>query len=106
MRKLAKADLLRIATAIATAAEQEPTDPTTEYTLDEIDDLEQCLTPDQELADVQCRLRDTIARRDAADAQANALMDCIVEAVRVEEGEDSAFLAVLERAGISTRNLH
>jgi hypothetical protein len=29
-----------------------------------------------------------------------------VEGVRVEEGEDSVFLAVLERAAISTRNLH
>ena len=106
MRKLAKGELLRIAAAIATAAKQELTDSTTEGSLDDLDELERALPPDLELADVQCRLRDAIAWRDAADAQANALMDCIVESVRVEEGEDSVFLAVLERAGISTRNLH
>jgi hypothetical protein len=106
MKKLAKGELLRIAAAIATAAKQELSDSTIERSLDDIDERERCLTPDQELADVQCRLRDSIAWRDAADAQANAVMDCIVESVRVEEGEDSVFLAVLERAGISTRNLH
>lgn len=58
---------------------------------------------DAEIRALRRKLREAIARRDAADEAALALLDKIKESVREEEGEDSELYAAMVFAGLPTQ---